>query len=192
MIKRLLASGCLLLLLAGCGGGDTKTAGVTCKEQFWNGVLGVCLPAGWVVLEREKLDERGVPDQVVVAFQSEKMVSGQTPTLTVTSEKLSTPLDSAAYSKASIRSVTTLPGYKLIDSRAMKVENQDVDLHVFTAQPVAGDPERRFYQLSAVAANIGYTYTALTPVSISTTLEQELLLMFKSVRFSEPTAVSSK
>ncbi len=192
MTKRLLASFSLLFLLAGCGGGGSSAAAVVCKEQFWNGVLGVCLPAGWSVLEREKLDERGVPAQVLVAFQSDKIVSGQTPTITVTSEKLSTPLDSAAYSKASIRSVTTLPGYKLIDSRSIKIEGQSVDLHVFSAQPVAADPERRFYQLSAVAANIGYTFTALTPVSISTTLEQELLLIFNSVRFTEPTSSSSK
>ena len=186
-MKRLLAALSLALVLTACSGSSSKTTTVVCKQQFWNGVFGLCLPDGWSVLEREKLDERGVPDQVLVAFQSDKTVSGQTPTITVTSEKLTAPLDSPAYSKASIRSVTTLPSYKLIDSRTMQVEGQNVELHVFTAQPVAGEPERRFFQLSAVAANIGYTFTALTPVSISDTLQSEVLLIMNSVRFSEPT-----
>lgn len=180
-----LAALSLALLLAGCGGSSSGTA-VVCTEQFWNGVVGLCLPPGWSVLEREKLAERGVPDQVIVAFQSEKTVSGQTPTITVTSEQLGSPLDSPAYSKASIRSVTTLPGYRLIDSRSATVEGQSVDLHVFSAQPIAGEPERRFFQLSAVAANVGYTATALTPVAISDQLEKEILLIMNSLRFSEP------
>ena len=105
-----------------------------------------------------------------------------------TSEKLTTPLDSPAYSLASIRSVTTLPGYKLLDSRTVSVEGQNVELHIFTAQPVSQEPERRFFQLSAVAAGIGYTVTALTPVSISETLQKQILLIMNSVGFSEPAA----
>lgn len=190
-MKRVLSIVFCTFLLASCGGGSSKTTDIVCKQQFWNGVIGVCLPDGWTVLEREKLSERGVPDQVLVAFQSEKSVSGQTPTITVTSEKLGSPLESPAYSKASIRSVTTLPGYKLIDSRSLQVEGQAVDLHVFTAQPVTGEPERRFFQLSAVAANIGYTVTVLTPVSISETLEKEITLIMNSVRFSEPVDTSA-
>ena len=186
-MKRPLATLTLVLLLSACGGsGGGSSSGVACVEQFWNGVIGLCLPTGWTMLGKETLEERGIPDQVIVAFQSAKAVSGQTPTITVTSEKLAQPLDSAAYSKASIRSVTTLPGYKLIDSRSAEVEGQSVEIHVFTAQPVAGEPERRFYQLSAVAAGIGYTFTALTPVSISDTLEKEIILIMSSVRFSEP------
>lgn len=133
------------------------------------------------------MEERGVPEQVLAAFQAEKGISGQTPTITVTSERLATPLTSPDYSKASIRSVTGLPGYKLLDSETIEVEAQDVEIHTFTAQPVSGEPERRFTQVSAVAANIGYTFTALTPVSISDTLGQEIDLIMKSVRFSEPT-----
>lgn len=189
-MKRFIATTSLVLLLAGCGG-SSKTTDIVCKEQFWNGVIGLCLPAGWSVLEREVLADRGIPEQVLVAFQSDKSVSGQSPTITVTSEKLGSALDSTAYSKASIRSVTTLPAYKLLDSRAMTVEGKSVELHVFSAQPVTGEPERRFFQLSTVAANIGYTVTALTPVSISDTLQKEILLIMNSVRFSEPT-VSSK
>jgi hypothetical protein len=180
------------LVLSACGGGGSTSA-VECTQQYWNGVVGLCLPEGWAVLEQDKLAERGVPDQVMVAFQSTTVISGQTPTITVTSERLTAPLDSAAYSKASVRSVTTLPGYKLIDSRSIDVEGQKVDLHVFSAQPVANDPERRFSQVSAVAANVGYTVTALTPVSISDTLEKQVTLILSSLRFSEPTdAVSSK
>ena len=187
-MQRLLATLSLVTLLTACGGSSTKSTDVVCKEQFWNGVVALCLPAGWTVLEREKLDERGVPEQVLVAFQSEQAVSGQTPTLTVTSEQLPVALDSPVYSKASIRSVASLPGYKLLDNRTMTVEGQAVELHVFTAQPVEGEPERRFFQMSAVAANIGYSFTALTPVSISDQLQKEILLIMNSVRFSEPTA----
>ena len=177
----------LSMLVAGCGGSSSKSTAVECTQQFWNGTIGLCLPAKWSVLEREKLALRGVPEQVMVAFQSESTVSGQTPTVTVTSEKLSSPLTSADYSRASIRSVATLPGYKLLDSRTVDIEGQSVELHIFTAQPIAGEPERRFFQVSAVAAQIGYTVTALTPVSISDTLEKEVLLILKSVRFSEAT-----
>lgn len=183
-----LAACALVAVVSGCGGGGSKSKEVVCKEQFWNGVVALCLPAGWTVLDREKLEERGVPEQVIVAFQSAQAVSGQTPTLTVTSEQLPVSMDSSAYSTASIRSVTSLPGYRLIDSRTMQVEGQTVALHVFTAQPVENEPERRFFQLSAVAANIGYTFTALTPVSISDQLQKEIALIMNSVRFSEPTS----
>lgn len=185
MYKRVISTLSLSVLLASCGGGSSS-AEVVCVAQFWNGVIGMCLPADWSVIERERLQERGVPEQVIVAFQSERTVSGQTPTVTVTSERLASPLDSAAYSKASIRSVTTLPGYTLLDSRATDLEGQQVELHVFTAQPITGEPERRFYQLSGVSAGVGYTVTALTPVSISDQLEKEVLLIMNSVRFSEP------
>lgn len=180
----------LSLALVSCSGSG-KTTGVQCVQQFWNGTVGVCLPKGWGVVERESLQARGVPDQVMVAFQSEKTVSGQTPTITVTHEKLPSPLSSPDYSKASIRSVAALPGYKLLDGRSTDVEGQTVQLHIFTAQPVAGEPERRFFQVSAVAASIGYTVTALTPVAISDTLEKEVLLILGSLRFTEPVEESS-
>jgi hypothetical protein len=179
------------LLLAACGGGGSSSA-VECTQQYWNGVIGMCLPKGWGVLEEEALADRGVPAQVMVAFQSDTVVSGQTPTITVTSERLTAPLDTPAYSKASVRSVTTLPGYKLIDSRQIDVEGQKADMHVFSAQPVPSDPERRFTQVSAVAANVGYTVTALTPVSISDSLEKQITLILSSLRFSEPTAEETK
>ena len=185
-MKRFLAIISTAALLTACGGASSSA--IACSEQFWNGVIALCLPAGWTVLEREILDDRGVPDQVIVAFQAEKSVSGQSPTITVTSEKIGLPLDTTAYSKASVRAVTTLPGYKLIDSRSMTVESQKTELHVFSAQPVAGEPERRFFQLSAVAANVGYTVTALTPVSISDTLQKEIMLIMNSVAFSQPAA----
>lgn len=138
------------------------------------------------MLERERLTERGIPEQVVVAFQSETSVSGQTPTLTVTSERLPTAMDTPTYSRASIRSVTTLPGYKLLDSRSVEIEGQDAEIHAFTAQPIQGEPERRFTQLSAASGSSGYTFTALTPVSVGDKLEKEILLILNSVRFSEP------
>lgn len=183
----MLLAGTALILLTSCSG-SKKTASVSCVSQYWDGVFGICLPKGWGLLDREVLQERGVPDQVRAAFQADKGVSGQTPTVTVTSERLNTALTSSEYSAASIRSVTGLPGYKLLDSKMIEVEDQKVEIHTFTAQPVAGEPERRFTQLSVVAANIGYTFTALTPVSISDTLGQEIDLIMKSARFTEPAA----
>jgi hypothetical protein len=184
-MRRFALTAATIVFLVGCG--TSTTTAVTCDQQYWNGVFGVCLPKGWGLLDRELLQSRGISDQVVAAFQAEKVVSGQNPTVTVTTERLKSPMTSGEYSKASIRSVTTLPGYTLLDSATASVEGQSVEIHTFTAQPVTGEPERRFTQVSAVAANIGYTFTALTPVSISDTLSQEVLLILKSVRFTEPT-----
>ncbi len=141
---------------------------------------------------KETLDERGLPAEVIAAFQAEKAVSGQFPTVTVTEEKLTQDADSAAYSKASIRAVSTLPGYKLIDSRSVTIDGNAVDMHVFSAQPLPEEPERRFYQVSVVGKNrTGYTFTALTPLSIGSGLENEVTTIVKSSTLKEPAAQSS-
>jgi len=170
-------------LLTACGSSSTA---VTCKEQFWDGTVAVCLPAGWKVIDRETLTQREIPEEVIVAFQSEKTVSGQFPSVTVTREVLSQPVDSPAYSQASIRAVAVLPGYKLIDTRPVTIETKNLSIHVFTAQPIAEEPARRYYQVSAVSKDAGYTLTALTPVSVASTLEQEVLTIMKSFGFAEP------
>ncbi len=191
MNKRLLALLVFPLILAACGGGGGSSTSA-CKEQFWNGTVGMCLPAEWKVVDRETLTQRGLPDEVILAFQADKAVSGQFPTVTVTRETVHDGVDSPAYSTASIRSVATLPGYRLIDTKKLKLDGQDVELHVFTAQPLSEEPERRFYQISAVSKNIGYTFTALTPLSVSTTLEKEVLAMMESASFIDPSASSKK
>ncbi len=185
-MKRLLPAFILsLLLLSACGSATSSTAAV-CTQQFWNGTIGMCLPAGWKVVDRETLDAHGVPPEVIAAFQADNAVSGQFPTVLVTQEALKEQMDSSTYSKASVRTVASLPGYKLIDDRSAKIDGTPVDLHIFTAQPIADEPERRFYQISGVSKGNGYSFTGLGPLSISSSLENQLLLMLNSVTFTQP------
>ncbi len=189
MKRRFLSLLVLPILLASCGGGSSTAS--LCTQQYWNGTVGACLPEGWNVVPQEMLDERGLPAEVIAAFQAEKAVSGQFPTVTVLKETLSQDADSKAYSEASIRAVSTLPGYKLIDSRSVSIDGDDVTLHVFSAQPLPEEPERRYYQISAVSNRIGYTFTALTPMSISSSLENEVTAILKSGTLKEPSASAS-
>ena len=177
----------LALLLVGCGGGGGSA--VACDHPYWSGTVGTCVPEGWNILDRATLNEHGVAEEVMVAFKREEAVAGQFPSVTVTQEPLKEPVESAAYSAASMRSITILPGYKQIDVQKVNVDDADVDLHIFSAQPDPDQPARRFYQVSAVAGSNGYTVTALTPLSPSRELEKEVNVMLKNVTFKEPAAV---
>lgn len=168
-----------LLLLAACGGNDV----VVCERGYWDGTVGTCVPEGWQVLERDMLDEKGMPPEVLVAFQSEMPVSGQFVTVTVTREALSQPLSSPDYSEASIASVTGLPGYEEQDRLSATVDGEDVEIHIFTAQPSPDQPESRFYQLSATHESIGYTFTAATPVTVPEGTEAQVLSLLQNVTF---------
>lgn len=178
-----------LFLLAACGGGATATV---CERGYWDGKVGTCVPEGWQVLDRAALDEKGMPSEVLVAFQSEKPVSGQFVTVTITSETLTQPLTTADYSEASIASVAGLSGYEEQDRLSATVDGEDVDIHVFTAQPSSDQPESRFYQLSAVSDSIGYTFTAATPVSVSDDLEAQVLSLLRNVTFVQEGEVVEK
>lgn len=173
------------LFLAACGG---STATVTCTQQYWDGTLGTCLPDGWHVLDRKNLDLRGAPAEVLVAFQADAPVAGQYPIITATREALNEAMTSPQYSDASIASVKTLPGYAQIDKQKVKIDGQDVNVHIFSAQPKTDEPKSRFYQLSAVAGNAGYSFTAATPLTVEKALENQILLIEKSVTFTKPTA----
>ena len=173
----------LSFLLVSCGG-STTTA--TCTRQYWDGLVGTCLPADWAVIEREALSERGISEDVVVAFKREKAVNGQFPTVTVTQEALSAPVDPASYSAASVQSVSVLPGYNLIDQETLAIDGADITLHIFTAQPSQDEPERRFYQLSTTMANFGYSVTGLTPLSPSRDIENEVKQIMSTVTFQAP------
>jgi len=180
-MKRWFSIGLLCLFVAACGG--SESASVNCHKQYWDGTVGVCLPQGWGVVDSETLRQRGVPNDTIVAFQAEQAVSGQFPTVTVTQEVLAQPTMPDAYSKASVRSVGILPGYTLIDSIQTNVDGESVTLHIFSAQPVADEPARRFYQISTVVDSEGYTITASTPVAIEDAIENQALLILQSMTF---------
>jgi hypothetical protein len=190
MKRRLAIALVPLFLLISCGGSG-ETTEVTCKEQFWDGTVALCLPAGWTIVDRETLADRGVPDEVLAAFQTAQAQAGQFPTVTVTKETLTEALDSPTYSDASMKSVSTLPGYTHVDTKNVAVDAENVDLHIFTAQPLNDEPARRFYQVSAIAGGNGYTVTGLAPVTIASQLDKEIQLILSSFSLKAPTAAES-
>lgn len=173
------------LFLASCGGSGSEEVG--CTQQYWDGTVGLCLPDAWSVIERDQLSERGIADNVIAAFKREKAIAGQFPAVIVTQEVLKSAIDSATYSSASVRAVTVLPAYKLIDARSVTVDGADVDLHIYSAQPAEEEPAKRFYQVSAVAGGNGYSVTGLTPLSPPKNVESEISAIMGSITFVEPT-----
>lgn len=181
-MKKLLLSAASLVFLAACGGGTT----VSCTNQYWDGAIGTCLPSGWHVVDRAALAEKGVPADVIVAFQADAPTSGQFPTVTVTRESLGRQMTSTEYSDASVLSVGGTQGYAKIDTQKIQIDGKDATLHIFTAQPESDEPKTRFYQVSASAGMTGYTYTAATPVTIASALEQQILLIVKNATLTAP------
>jgi len=185
-MRKTLSISLFCLFLASCGGG---TAEVACDNTYSDAFVGTCLPDGWHVVDRDELDDRGVPAEVTSAFQSDAPYSGQFATVTVTREVLPQDLDSEEYSAASVLSVQTLPGYEEVDRRNLVVDGADVTLHIFTAQPRDDQPESRFYQVSAVSTDsIGYTFTGATPVSVPDELESQVIAILRNVTLAQPSA----
>lgn len=180
MKRLLILSACLVL--SACG----STADITCDQQYWDGTIGTCLPEGWDIIDKETLRQRGVPEETIVAFQMTESVSGQFPTIAVTKESLPNPVTSQDYSAASIRSVEVMEGYTLVDTQTITIEGEDASMHIFTAQPLVGEPRRRFYQVSVVRNDIGFTVTAVSPVSIDKNVEDAMMLILKQTVFTEP------
>lgn len=176
--------------LSACSGGSSSGSTV-CKQQYWDGTVGVCLPETWQVTTQETLTQRGVPEEVLAAFEAKTATAGLQPTITITKETLRSPVDPKTYSQASIRSMGSLPAFKQIDIRKVKVNKEDLEVLIFSAQPLPDQPERRFYQLSTTSKDIGYTLTALTPLSTPGSLESEVLSVLRSVTFTDPTATTT-
>lgn len=183
-MKKLFATGLISsLFLVACGGGSAEVA---CENQYWDGVVGTCLPAEWKVLDRDTLTQRGVPSEVIVAFQSDTPVSGQFPTVTVTRETLKEDMTSSEYSEASIQSVTTLPKYEEGEKDAVKIDEQDVAVHTFTAQPRPEEPRVRFHQLSIATESAGFTFTGAVPLTVSAAVESQIKLILKNATLIDP------
>ncbi len=168
------------LFLVACTGGGEKIA---CRERYWDGVVGTCLPSGWQAKDAGNLRERGVPEEVIAVFQADQFASNLIPTVIVTKELLVRDWDAASYSDASIKSVQALAGYALLDERNVKVDGENVRLHTFSAQPIPEEPAKRFYQLSTVMRKVGYTVTATLPLAPERDLEKQVQLMLGEVTF---------
>lgn len=176
MRTRLLVSSSFLAFLAACGGGTV----VECTQSYWDGEVGTCLPDGWHVLDRSNLDDRGVPEEAVVAFQTDESISGQYLTIVVTREVLPEEVASTDYSEAGVASVSSLPGFARLDERTVEIDGEDHILHVFTAQPSDEQPMARFYQISMAKGRQGYTFTAATPVSIDDSAEERITAILEN------------
>ncbi|OGJ57043.1 hypothetical protein A3H22_01700 [Candidatus Peribacteria bacterium RIFCSPLOWO2_12_FULL_55_15] len=168
------------LLLAGCAGGKEE---LSCREQYWDGVFGTCLPSGWKSVEPVGLRARGVPEEVIAVFQADQFASNQIPTVMVTKEPLVRDWDAASYSDASIKSVQTLSEFSVLDERDVTVDGAKIRLHTFSAQPIPEEPAKRFYQLSTVVRKVGYTVTATLPLSPERDLEKQVLFILNGVTF---------
>ncbi|MCF7844876.1 MAG: hypothetical protein K9M03_03555 [Kiritimatiellales bacterium] len=184
MYKLLLPFFALAFLLTACGGGGS--AKVECDKDYWDGAIGTCLPEGWIVMDRETLKQRGVPDETLAAFRYEQSVSGQFPSVTMTQEPLVSEISAEDYSEASIRSVSVLPGYTLIESPSVKIDGKEVTLHIFSAQPVEDEPARRFYQVSTIKGEIGYTVTAAAPLFVESELDNQIRFILEGATFEAP------
>lgn len=184
MRAKLLFASSIALLFVACGGATA----VECTQRYWDGEVGTCLPEGWHVLDRANLDERGVPEEAVVAFQTDESISGQYLTIVVTREELPVEVTSPDYSEAGAASVTSLPGYARIEERKVKIDGENHILHAFTAQPSEAQPVARFYQISMAKGKTGYTFTVATPVSIDSSAEDRILSILTNATLQAPAA----
>lgn len=172
------------LLLVSCGGGSSSST-ASCDQDYWDGEIGTCLPSGWDILDRETLRQRGVPEETIVAFQSQESVSGQFPIVAITREQLANPVGSDEYSDANIRLISAFEGYEHIDTKDTDVAGQSVSMHMYSAQPIESEPRRRFYQVSLTNGDVGYTVTAAAPISLDGSFEKKMLLMIEQLTFEE-------
>jgi hypothetical protein len=132
------------------------------------------------------LEERGLPPELVAAYQADAALSDVYPTITVTRQVLGTAMTPEAFSEASVASVAVLPEYKQLDERSVTIDGQSVPIHVYSAKLRPDRPAQRYYQLSTVSGRSGFTLTGALPLSITTPLEQQVLLVLQNATFIEP------
>lgn len=134
------------------------------------------------------MQARGMPPEVVVAFQAGTAVSGQFPTVTVTREHLAQTTTSTAYSKASVEVVARRADYTKIDEQSISAGGGSVTLHVFSAQPINEEPRLRFYQVGVAQEDTGYVFTGALPLTSPDALIDEVKLILTNIAFTAPAA----
>jgi len=179
-----------VVLLAGCGSSGS-TEEVVCDQQFWNNVFAACLPKDWRVLSQDTLQQLGVPEETVTAFQFSVPHAGQLDTVTVTREPLSEELSTTEYSQSNVLAVSALPEYQLIDKETVYIDGNESALHIFSARPSSDQPIRRYYQVSATQERTGYTFTGSFPLSIQDSEADQVKFILKNVSFKEPNSEAS-
>ncbi len=191
-MRRTVLIASIALVFVSCSS-TSKTTGVVCDVQFWNGVFGTCLPAGWKVLSQDNLKLLGVPEETIAAFQVQDPKGGQFDTVTVTKEPLAQDMDTTEYSKANIVAVSTLPDYKLIDKKTMFIDAKETAIHIFSARPATDAPIRRYYQVGATTGKTGYIFTGSFPLSVDDQQASEVEFIVQNVTFVDPaTKTASK
>ncbi len=180
-----------LTLFTACGSSSSTAGKVVCDQQFWNSSFAACLPKGWKVLSRDTLTQLGVPEETVAAFQFDTPHAGQLDTVTVTREPLTQDLSTTDYNNSNVLAVSALPDYKLIDKIVSFIDGKETAVHVFSARPAPEQPVRRYYQLSAVHDNTGYTFTGSFPLSIQDSEASQVEFILKNISFVDPTAKSA-
>jgi hypothetical protein len=173
------------LLLAACSGSGGSSSTASCDEQIWTGEFGLCLPEGWEEVSDELLMQKQVPEETIAAFRLTEKRARQRDIVVVSKETLSEQTDSMGYAGDNIKTVAVTPDYKLIDKREKSVDGKETLLHIFSAKPVPDVPARRFYQLSIVKGNLGYTFTASLPFSVPNEINEEIVALFDSVTLEE-------
>lgn len=190
-MKRFLTFSVITLLLAGCGSSNDGSK-VACDQQFWNGTVAVCLPAGWKALDSTLLASRQVPEETIAAFQYATPHAGQIDTVTVVREPLSSDTRTTAYAEANVLAVSTLPDYKLIDKQTITIDGETSSLHVFSARLNPSEPIRRYYQSYVASDRTGYTFTGSFPLSITDSEASQIQFILKNVSLQDPTAGEEK
>ncbi|MDD5054890.1 MAG: hypothetical protein PHZ00_01330 [Candidatus Peribacteraceae bacterium] len=191
-MRRFILVAGMVSILAGCGSSGQSGGDVVCDQQFWNGTFAACLPKGWRVLSKEMLTTLGVPEETLAAFQLQAPHAGQLDTVTVTREPLSRDMATTEYSQANVLAVSTLPDYIMIDKTVTFVDGEETEIHVFSARPGSDLPVRRYYQLSAVSGNTGYTFTGSFPLSIQDSEADEVSFILRNVSFVNPAEKGEK
>jgi hypothetical protein len=180
MKKRTIAVISALFLLSACSGSESK-----CKDNIWTGDIGICISDGWEQVSDAKLQEEGVPEETIAAFQMTEKRAGQRDNIVISREGLPTSASALAYSEANMKIIEATPQYTVIEKREVEIDGNETILHIFSARPIADLPARRFYQLHLTKRTTGYVFTGTLPFSVEDFIEDGLIDMLLSASLQE-------